>query len=171
MATIPENDEQLLAGALHAASDTRSLIVEAGARRRVQQVFQGEFGGARAIIVADRNTYEAAGRDVSDSFAKDGLGSEAPFIFGPHVYAEYACVEELRAALGQTDAIPVAVGSGTINDLTKLVAHRLSRPYMVVATAASMDGYTAYGASITTERIQADVRLPRAARRCWPTST
>ena len=46
-------------------------------------------------------------------------------------------------------AVPVAVGSGTINDLTKLAAHRTERPYMCVATAASMDGYTAYGASIT----------------------
>jgi glycerol-1-phosphate dehydrogenase [NAD(P)+] len=46
-------------------------------------------------------------------------------------------------------AIPVAVGSGTINDLTKLAAHRTDRPYLCVATAASMDGYTAFGASIT----------------------
>jgi len=43
----------------------------------------------------------------------------------------------------------VAVGSGTLNDLTKLASHRNGRPYMVVATAASMDGYTAFGASIT----------------------
>ena len=49
----------------------------------------------------------------------------------------------------KSSAIPVAVGSGTINDLTKLAAHQLGRPYIVVATAASMDGYTAYGASIT----------------------
>jgi len=55
----------------------------------------------------------------------------------------------LQAALGATRATPVAVGSGTINDLTKLAAHRLGRPYMAVATAASMDGYTAFGASIT----------------------
>src|SRR5262249_6366695 len=55
----------------------------------------------------------------------------------------------LRDALESVDAVPVAVGSGTINDLTKLAAHRLGRPYMAVATAASMDGYTAYGASIT----------------------
>ena len=55
----------------------------------------------------------------------------------------------MQAVLAASQAIPVAVGSGTINDLTKLAAHRLGRPYMVVATAASMDGYTAYGASIT----------------------
>ena len=47
------------------------------------------------------------------------------------------------------EAVPVAVGSGTINDLTKLAAHRTGRRYVAVGTAASMDGYTAYGASIT----------------------
>src|SRR5439155_23935228 len=54
--------------------------------------------------------------------------------------------------------------SGTLNDLTKLAAHRLSRPYMVVATAASMDGYTAFGASITANGSKQtfDCPAPRA---------
>jgi glycerol-1-phosphate dehydrogenase [NAD(P)+] len=74
----------------------------------------------------------------------------APFIFQqPDLYAEYRFVEELESALRSHTAIPVAVGSGTINDLTKLASHHTGRPYMCVATAASMDGYTAYGASIT----------------------
>ena len=47
------------------------------------------------------------------------------------------------------NAIPIAVGSGTINDLTKLASFEAGRRYMCVATAASMDGYTAFGASIT----------------------
>jgi glycerol-1-phosphate dehydrogenase [NAD(P)+] len=141
-----ELDEQLLAAALAAASDTRTLTIEHGARRRAGEVFGVHFGSAPAVVIADQNTFRAAGQDVLDA-----LGSRCPkpFIFGPHVCAEFACVEELEAALHQTDAIPVAVGSGTINDLSKLVSHRLNRPYMVVATAASMDGYTAYGASIT----------------------
>ena len=49
------------------------------------------------------------------------------------------------------DAIPIAVGSGTINDLTKLSSHLTGRRYMCVGTAASMDGYTAFGASITAD--------------------
>jgi glycerol-1-phosphate dehydrogenase [NAD(P)+] len=72
-----------------------------------------------------------------------------PFIFGPDVYAEDRCVQQLQSAIQSVQGIPIAVGSGTINDLTKLVAHRLGRRYMSVATAASMDGYTAYGSSIT----------------------
>jgi glycerol-1-phosphate dehydrogenase [NAD(P)+] len=83
---------------------------------------------------------------VQASFGKTCRES---FLFGPDIYAEYPLVERLQARLAAAPGIAVAVGSGTINDLTKLASHRLGRPYMVVATAASMDGYTAFGASIT----------------------
>lgn len=65
------------------------------------------------------------------------------------MYAEHGFVVDLESALRQHEAIPIAVGSGTINDLTKLAAHRVGRAYLCVGTAASMDGYTAFGASIT----------------------
>jgi len=142
-------DERLVSEALKGASDTRVLVVEPGARHLARKVFETQFGSAQAVIVADANTFQAAGRDVANSFAAQNKRAPETFIFGPHVYAEFGCVEELERALQATDAIPLAVGSGTLNDLTKLAAHRLKRPYMVVATAASMDGYTAYGASIT----------------------
>ncbi len=140
-------ERQLLKKALAAARDTRFLEVDANVRRRAAEVFTSLFGGRTAVVVADENTFEAAGRDVQDSFKRT---ARAPFIFARNTYAEYQCVESLEAALRAChDAIPVAVGSGTVNDLTKLAAHHLGRPYMVVATAASMDGYTAFGASIT----------------------
>jgi len=48
----------------------------------------------------------------------------------------------ILAAYGDEYDGLVAVGSGTVNDLTRAVAHRRERPYVVVATAASMNGYT-----------------------------
>jgi glycerol-1-phosphate dehydrogenase [NAD(P)+] len=146
---IPAQERQALEEALEAGRDTRFLEVAGGARHRAAAVFASLFGSRQAVVVADENTFEAAGRDVRDSFARIVHPCAAPFIFDRNVYAAYPFVRSLRAALSTSDAIPVAVGSGTINDLTKLVAHRLNRPYMVVATAASMDGYTAFGASIT----------------------
>lgn len=139
----------MLDRALSAARDTRHLCIESGACREAGAFFASAFGAASAVIVADDNTFGAAGAAVLESLLGAGIACEAPFVFGRRVYAEYAFVEALQAVLGATVAVPVAVGSGTINDLTKLVAHRVGRPYMVVATAASMDGYTAFGASIT----------------------
>ncbi|HEY2411018.1 MAG TPA: sn-glycerol-1-phosphate dehydrogenase [Pirellulaceae bacterium] len=148
-------EDELIERALRSARDTKQLAVRGGVRHETARVFAerfGEhFGGQTAIVVADQNTFNAAGRDVCRSFESAGQKTELPFIFGPDVYAEERCVDHLRAALAKVNAIPVAVGSGTINDLTKLAVHQLKRPYMAVATAASMDGYTAYGASITSK--------------------
>ena len=112
-------------------------------------MFASAFDDVPAVIVADDRTYEAAGRDVCEGFRQAGIPCDETFLFGPDVNAEHSVVEKSQEVLGSTRATPVAVGSGTINDLTKLAAHRLGRSYMAVATAASMDGYTAYGASIT----------------------
>jgi len=143
--------DELIASALKSASDTKFLHSAAGARHEVAEIFGRSdlFAGQPAILVADENTYAAAGLDAFDSFRRAGIATADPFIFGPDVYAEDRCVQQLQSALQNVPGIPVAVGSGTINDLTKLVAHRLGRRYLSLATAASMDGYTAYGASIT----------------------
>ena len=69
-------------------------------------------------------------------------------------------MRELENWMQSHDAIPVAVGSGTINDLVKLAAHRSGRPYLCAATAASMDGYTAFGASITHEGAKQTFHCP-----------
>jgi glycerol-1-phosphate dehydrogenase [NAD(P)+] len=74
-------------------------------------------------------------------------------------------VAEVEAMLRAHHAIPIAVGAGTVNDLVKLAAHRTGREsYLCVATAASMDGYTAFGASITHEGAKQtfDCPAPRA---------
>ena len=50
-----------------------------------------------------------------------------------------ALVEQLRPM--RPDLV-VAVGSGVINDLCKWASFQLKIPYVVVATAASMNGYS-----------------------------
>lgn len=144
--------DSFLSDALRAARDTRSLELGPGAIEQLARVFREGFGDRSAVIVADENTWKAAGEAVAARLRAAGIRSEPPFIFkDSNLYAEHRFVEELESALRPHAAIPVAVGSGTINDLTKLASHRTGRPYCCVATAASMDGYTAYGASITCE--------------------
>jgi glycerol-1-phosphate dehydrogenase [NAD(P)+] len=151
-----------LDSALRAARETRALLVGENVLKEVPRVFEEQFGARHAVLVADENTMAAAGQAVQVAFASAGHAIREPLVFGRSggglksvlspskpLYAEYGFVEDLEAALREHDAIPVAVGSGTLNDVTKLAAHRAGRSYLCVATAASMDGYTAFGASIT----------------------
>lgn len=139
-----------IARALRVACDTREVQLGEGVIGRVAEVFRHQFPDSTAVVVADHNTLAVAGRQVLDLMRQAGLPTAEPFVFDDaDLHAEYHHVERLQSALGSAGLIPIAVGSGTINDLTKLAAHLCGRPYMVVATAASMDGYTAFGASIT----------------------
>ena len=138
--------------ALERTTDTKDMIIGAGVISRTAEMFEKLFPGHKAVIVADRNTWEVAGRTVSSSLEEAGIAQEKPFIFTDEdLYAEWRHVESLQAYLRELDAIAIAVGSGVMNDLTKYVSHTLGRKYMCVGTAASMDGYTAYGSSITKD--------------------
>jgi glycerol-1-phosphate dehydrogenase [NAD(P)+] len=136
--------------ALKSAGETKALRIGRGELRHVAELFGEQFPGKKAIVVADSRTYGVAGKRTDELLASAGIQCEQAFIFAdPEPYAEYCHVDALTEALRMTDAVPVAAGSGTINDLTKLSAHLTGRQYLCVATAASMDGYTAFGASIT----------------------
>ncbi len=139
-----------LAEVLSSARETRELRLGPGVLDETARVFQNQFAGHRAIIVADPHTIRLAGVTVRSALAEAGIACLEPFIFDdPALYSETRYAEQLVDALREHDAIPIAIGSGTINDLVKLAAHRTGRPgYLCVATAASMDGYTAFGASI-----------------------
>lgn len=117
-----------LAEALSSARETRELRLGAGVLGETACVFQNHFTGQRAIIVADPRTMRLAGVTVASALAEAGIAGLEPFIFDdPGLYSETRYVEQLVAALREHDAIPVAIGSGTINDLVKLAAHRTGR--------------------------------------------
>ena len=138
--------------ALQRARDTKSLITGRGSVGRTAEMFVSLFPGRKAVVVADENTWNVAGKDVCRSLDEAGVASENPYIFPARdFYAEWQHIETLKSYLEPIDAIAVAVGSGVINDTVKLVSHMLGRRYMCVGTAASMDGFTAYGASITKD--------------------
>lgn len=138
--------------ALENATFTKDLVIGQGILSKVADVFKEQFPGKRAIVIADKTTYGVAGERVCDILRQAGIDQDAPYIFDePEMHAEWKYIERLDAHFKNTDAVPVAVGSGTINDLTKLSSYHSERRYMTVATAASMDGYVAFGASITKD--------------------
>lgn len=138
--------------ALKRTTDTKDLFIGRGVVTRTAEMFMKLFPQKTAVIVADVNTWELAGKDVHASLNEAGVPQARPYVFeDEELYAEWKYVEKLQEYLASVDAVAIAVGSGVINDLTKYVSHVLGRRYMCVGTAASMDGYTAFGASITKD--------------------
>lgn len=155
-------DYQRVNAALEGASDTRCVRIGDGAIAHVDDTFAQCFEEQSAVVVADENTWRVAGEQVQERLRGAGRRVEAPIVFPgqPTLYADYENVLALEKKLGGLDAVPVVVGSGTLNDITKLAAHRLGRQYLVVGTAASMDGYTAFGAAITRDGFKQTMSCP-----------
>jgi glycerol-1-phosphate dehydrogenase [NAD(P)+] len=150
----------LVERALAAASETRHLTLDAGALQLVAAAYRAAFGDRGAVVVADPTTWGVAGQRTEQLLRRGGVPTQPPIVLGQPLHADFDRVLELQAALAASDARPVVVGSGTLNDVTKLAAHRLGRPYMVVATAPSMDGYAAFGASITRDGFKQTMACP-----------
>jgi glycerol-1-phosphate dehydrogenase [NAD(P)+] len=155
------NDERIKA-ALRDATDTKEVKIATGALASVADLFDQSFGDAAAVVVADEKTFEVAGKDVQRHLEAAGRETALPYVFPyqPMLYAGYDNIEILRDALRGHDAVPVAVGSGTLNDIVKRAAHEVGRPYLCVGTAASMDGYTSFGASIAKEGRKQTLECP-----------
>lgn len=156
---------ELIAQALENATDTEAIVTGRGVVDQTGQVFRDTFGQATAIIVADENTYAVAGEQVKASLTAAGIDQAEPYIFPgtPTLYAGYENVTTLREALEKVDAIVVSIASGTLNDIAKLASGELGRKYMNVCTAASMDGYAAFGASITRDGFKITRNCPAPA--------
>jgi glycerol-1-phosphate dehydrogenase [NAD(P)+] len=155
-------NEDRIQTALRDANDTDTVVIGAGATDSVAEVFAKAFGDRAAIVVADGTTFQVAGKKVQERLENAGQRLHQAHLFPgkPVLHADYEHVQTLIAALGQHDAIPIAVGSGTLNDIVKRAAYECDRHYMNVSTAASVDGYTAFGASINKDGYKQTMTCP-----------
>lgn len=113
-------------------------------------IFKKHFEPHTPLLIADKNTWNAAGRAVEKVF-KQADNEVHSFIFPDidQVYADDTHVAIIRTLLEKNNHIAVAIGSGTINDLVKRASYEVNKSYMVIATAPSVDGYTASDSAIT----------------------
>jgi len=155
----------LIERALQTSTDTKAVIAGPDAIGRVAELFKTTFGERAAVVVGDERTMQAAGNAVLETLRSGGIEVVDPYVFPgePELYAKYENCELLRDVLRDVDAVPVAAGAGTLNDIVKRAAGELDRPYMVVCTAASMDGYTAFGSSIAVDGYKQTLDCPAPA--------
>ena len=139
--------------------DIESVIIESGAIKRLSELCEKY---RKILIVADENTLRAAGDAVISSLSSKEI-SRVIFPASPLLIPNEQAIERVEEALCESELI-LGVGSGVIQDLCKYVSHFNNIPYMIVATAPSMDGYASTGAAMILQGMKVTVPagLPRA---------
>ena len=142
-------------GKAHTAT-VKDVIVENGAVKRVPEFYK-KLGGTRAFILADKNTYKAAGEAVCS--ALDGAGLKyTKYVFAEDVIEpdEYFVGNAAMHYDAGCDLI-IGVGSGVVNDICKILSNISKNPYIIVATAPSMDGYASSTSSMSRDGLKVSV--------------
>ncbi|MBE5784144.1 MAG: sn-glycerol-1-phosphate dehydrogenase [Clostridiales bacterium] len=127
--------------------DIRYVCVEKGA---IQKLSQRCEKYERILLVADENTFAAAGREAESQLGGKMAGKLIYSSAHGHVVPDEKSIALMEENLPQNCDLIVGVGSGVINDLCKYVSFEKKLPYIIVATAPSMDGYASSGAAMIT---------------------
>src|SRR6185437_6008158 len=140
----------VLEEAVGKASVTRAVIVDPDAIAGLPKILAALGRASACQLVADPNTMDAAGRRALAVLHGAHIRTEAPILLRetPRLKPRVETAREVGARLKASNALPIAVGAGVINDVTKYAAETAGLPYVSVATAASMDGYAASGAAM-----------------------
>ncbi len=108
----------------------------------------------RLLVVADRNTWQAQGAAVYAALEGAELDVRSLVFPSEDVVADAEHVYQLLIALDESPRILVAVGSGTITDIVRFVAHRTYGDFISIPTAPSVDAYVSVGAPMIVNGVK-----------------
>ena len=129
------------------------VVVGKGVVQRLPE-FVHKYGAKKPFILADKNTYKAAGEAVAEILQGSGIS------FSTYIFQKDA-LEPDEEAVGSAfmhfdnscDLI-IGVGSGVINDIGKILSNVSGRKYIIVGTAPSMDGYASATSSMSMDGLK-----------------
>ena len=107
----------------------------------------------KIYVFADKNTYEIGGKQVEQLLKNNN------FDYSLYVYTESPKPDEkgLGSAMmhcPQNADTVIAVGSGVINDIGKMLTSISNKTYIIVSTAPSMDGYASTSSSMCCDGLK-----------------
>lgn len=123
----------------------KEIVIASGIIQDADQYLKALNLGTSIAIVSDEQTFIAAGHMVEKSC--QSFQKVENIVLPDGVKPDVEVVHSLQNRVRNADLI-VAVGSGTINDICKYTSFLLDKPYVVFATAPSMNGYASSSASM-----------------------
>ena len=134
-------------------STVKRIDIDTGAVKRLP-VHITELGYKNVFIVADKNTWKAAGEAAAQELYKAGIHYDKIILNYDEVIPDEHVIGEILAAVVPGSDLILGVGSGTLNDLCKLISFRMGLDYIIYATAPSMDGFVSIGSAVILNHVK-----------------
>ena len=145
-------DMHCACGRVH-STKLKKIDIEEGALSRLSEHIK-EFGYKNVFIVCDVNTFAAAGEAAERELAGAGIRHYTLVLPEKELVPDEQAVGKVMEAYEKGTDLILAVGSGTLTDLCKFVSFQLELPYMILATAPSMDGFVSVGAALIHNHVK-----------------
>ena len=151
---LNQNTGVCACGKVH-ASDLEKLILGKGALASLPEEIV-RMGCKKVFVLADVHTYAAAGERVIALLEHAGI-VHATYVYGQSPEPDEAAVGAAVMHFDKTCDLVLAVGSGVIGDISKMLASISGAEYAIVATAPSMDGYASATSSMTRDGLKVSI--------------
>jgi glycerol-1-phosphate dehydrogenase [NAD(P)+] len=136
----------------------KKIILSHGAIDDLANIFEANSLPDDIFIVSDSNTYKAAAKKVVEVL-REAKYKVKELVFNAEKFShpDEKAVGTMLFNMEPMPKIIVAVGSGSITDLCRFCASKTGIPYIVIATAPSMDGYVSTVIPITKEAMKISI--------------
>ena len=131
-------------------------IVGKGAIREIASLM-ARYGATKPYLIADRNTYQAAGKEVCKVLAAHNIPYSLYVFSQETIHPNEEAVGSAAMHYDVSCDMVIGIGSGVINDIGKLISKLTKTPYIIVATAPSMDGYASATSSMDVDGLKTSV--------------
>ena len=133
------------------------VVVGKGTLSRLPE-FVNRYDAKKVFVLSDKNTWKAAGEQACKYLHDSGIAYISycfdSYVLEPDEWSVGSAVMHYDAGC---DLI-LCVGSGVLNDIAKIVSTVSGKPYIIVGTAPSMDGYASASSSMTRDGLK--ISLP-----------
>ncbi len=142
-------------GCIH-SSDVKIIDIDKNAVKRLPTHIKN-LGYKKIFLIADKNTWKAAGQQVAEELIKSETYFETFVLDYDELVPDESVINQIEEAFSREMDLLLAVGSGTINDLAKYVSFRKKLDYIIFASAPSMDGFLSVGAAIMLNHVKTTI--------------
>lgn len=109
-------------------------------------------------LIADQTTYRVLGHAVERALTSAGLNIKTILLSGDEIRTDEHFIVQAMVEMTAEKRTFLAVGSGTVTDITRFISHRTGSQFISIPTAPSVDGFTSTVAPMVVGNYKAPIQ-------------